>query len=138
MAVRRATQRRNRSTTDRLCAKGAVDRLSGGILLYARRSRSQDGDGFTKPVDTIVGEAITTWENVRPVQPVALDIKTGEKVDFLFSYRAKSIPRQYLNRHLIPFFAAKRAFRVRMRAVTSGATGPAPPSRVSSSTPGNR
>ena len=40
---------------------------------------------FVKPVDPIVGDAIENWEAVRPKQPVRLDKKTGELVDFLFS-----------------------------------------------------
>ncbi|WP_200822639.1 hypothetical protein, partial [Caballeronia arationis] len=55
------------------------------------------GTAFIKPIDAIVGEALTTWEHLRPTQPAALDIKTGERVDFLFSYRARAIPRAYLN-----------------------------------------
>lgn len=65
------------------------------------------GTAFAKPIDTIVGEAITVWEQLRPVQPSALDIKTGEKVDFLFSYRARVIPRAYLNKRLIPMLCRK-------------------------------
>lgn len=65
------------------------------------------GTAFTKPIDTIVGEALTTWERVRPAQPAALDIKTSERVDFLFSYRARSLPREYLNQSLIPLLCRK-------------------------------
>ena len=65
------------------------------------------GTAFAKPIDTIVGEAITVWEQLRPVQPAALDIKTAEKVDFLFSYRARAIPRAYLNKRLIPMLCRK-------------------------------
>jgi integrase len=65
------------------------------------------GTAFTKPIDSVVGEAISAWERVRPVQPAALDVKTGEQVDFLFSYRARAIPRAYLNRHLIPLLCRK-------------------------------
>lgn len=65
------------------------------------------GTAFTKPIDTIVGEAVSAWERARPVQPLALDIKTGEQVEFLFSYRARGIPHHYLNRHLIPLLCRK-------------------------------
>jgi integrase len=65
------------------------------------------GTAFAKPIDTVVGESIAVWERVRPVQPVAVDIKTGEQVDFLFSYRARAIPRAYLNRYLIPLLCRK-------------------------------
>lgn len=65
------------------------------------------GTAFAKPVDAVVGEAILAWERVRPVQPLAVDNKTGEQVEFLFSYRAKTIPHDYLNRHLIPLLCRK-------------------------------
>jgi integrase len=65
------------------------------------------GTAFTKPIDTIVGEAVSAWERARPVQPLALDIKTGERVELLFSYRARGIPHHYLNRHLIPLLCRK-------------------------------
>jgi integrase len=65
------------------------------------------GTAFTKPIDAVVGEAIWAWERVRPVQPLALDIKTGEKVAFLFSYRAKRILHRFLNRRLIPMLCRK-------------------------------
>ena len=38
------------------------------------------GAPFTKPVDPLVGHAIETWEAVRPVQPLRLDPRTGERV----------------------------------------------------------
>ena len=62
---------------------------------------------FTKPVDRVVGEAIDAWEAVRPRQPLLLDSKTGEAVDFLFSYRAKRMSRSHVNRCLIPLLCAK-------------------------------
>jgi hypothetical protein len=65
------------------------------------------GTAFIKPIDAIVGEALTTWEHLRPAQPAALDIKTGERVDFLFSYRARAIPRAYLNKRLVPMLCRK-------------------------------
>jgi len=60
------------------------------------------GRAFTKPVDPLVGEAITAWEVVRPVQPDLVDPKTGERVQFLFCYRAKRLSKTYLNKTLIP------------------------------------
>ncbi len=60
------------------------------------------GRAFTKPVDPLVGEAITAWEAVRPVQPNLVDPKTGERVQFLFCYRAKRLSKSYLNKALIP------------------------------------
>ncbi len=60
------------------------------------------GRAFTKPVDPLVGEAIATWEAVRPSQPDLIDPKTGEYVQFLFCCRAKRVSKTYLNHTLIP------------------------------------
>jgi hypothetical protein len=65
------------------------------------------GTALTKPIDAVVGEAIRAWEAVRPRQPRACDPKTGESVDFLFSFRAKRLPREYLNQGLIPMLCRK-------------------------------
>jgi integrase len=65
------------------------------------------GTALTKPIDALVGEAINVWESVRPTQPVAYDFKTGEPADFLFSYRARRVPRAYLNAGLIPILCRK-------------------------------
>jgi hypothetical protein len=62
---------------------------------------------FTKPVDRVVGEAIRTWEQNRPVQPPARDEKTGEQVHFLFSFRCARFSQGYLNRRLIPALCQK-------------------------------
>ena len=62
---------------------------------------------FTKPVDPVVGEAIRAWEVERPVQPVALDDKTGELVHFLFHYRTTPFSLKYLNKTLIPALCKK-------------------------------
>ena len=60
------------------------------------------GRAFTKPVDPLVGEAITAWEAVRPAQPDLFDPKTNEQVQFLFCCRAKRLSKTYLNHTLIP------------------------------------
>ena len=86
------------STTERL-AKNAV------CLLDVPAHKT--GLPFTKPVDTLVGEAIDAWEAVRPNQPQLLDAKTGEAVDFLFAFRAKRLGAIYVNRTLIPMLCAK-------------------------------
>ena len=62
---------------------------------------------FRKPVDALVGEAVTNWERVRPVQPRAIDHKTGEIVNFLFAYRGSQISGGYVNNALIPLLCAK-------------------------------
>ena len=65
------------------------------------------GTALTKPIDPVVGEAIAGWERVRPDQPATCDGKTGEVVDFLFSYRARCVPREYVNQRLIPILCRK-------------------------------
>jgi integrase len=62
---------------------------------------------FVKPVDYLVGEAITAWQRIRPEQPAALDSKTSERVHFLFSYRGKRVGKAYLNRTIIPMLCRK-------------------------------
>jgi integrase len=62
---------------------------------------------FTKPVDRVVGDAIRGWEQERPMQPPALDEKTGELVHFVFSVRCGSFSPNYLNRTLIPALCRK-------------------------------
>jgi hypothetical protein len=58
---------------------------------------------YTKPVHPLVGKRIKEWEQVRPrEQPRALDGKTSEMVQFLFSYRGQRVSRGYLTRFLIP------------------------------------
>jgi hypothetical protein len=39
------------------------------------------GTAFTKPVDPLLGQAIQTWQTLRPAQPTTPDRKTGEHVD---------------------------------------------------------
>lgn len=68
---------------------------------------NKTGTAFAKPVDTAVGEAILTWEKARPTQPAFPDRKTGELVDFLLCYRARPMPREYINGGLIPILCHK-------------------------------
>jgi hypothetical protein len=97
------------------------------------------GTAFAKPIDTIVGEAVSAWEQVRPVQPLALDIKTGEQVDVLFSYRARVIPHHYLNQHLIALLCRKAGIAsADAREARSAATGHGRLSRSNSSMPVRR
>jgi integrase len=62
---------------------------------------------FTKPVDQLVGEAVKGWETIRPPQPLTLDEKTGELVDFLFMFRGKRIAERYINETLIAILCQK-------------------------------
>jgi hypothetical protein len=60
------------------------------------------GSAFTKPVDPLLGQAIEAWNALRPSQPKAVDRKTAERVDMLFSVRAHPVARYYINRTVIP------------------------------------
>ncbi len=62
---------------------------------------------FRKPVDALVGEAVANWELVRPLQPPAVDRKTGESAHFLFAYRGSQISSGYTNDALIPLLCSK-------------------------------
>lgn len=62
---------------------------------------------FTKPVTSIVGDAVKAWETVRPEQPSGIDPKTGERVHFLFAYRGKPVGHDYVNHTLIPLLCRK-------------------------------
>ena len=65
------------------------------------------GTAFTKPVDPIVGQAIETWQALRPDQPKRLDRKTSERVDMLFSVRAQPVAKDYINHTIIPALCGK-------------------------------
>jgi hypothetical protein len=65
------------------------------------------GLAFTKPVDRVVGEAITAWERERPDQPALLDRKTTELVQILFGCRGRPIGEGFLNTTLIPAICRK-------------------------------
>ncbi len=65
------------------------------------------GLAFTKPVDRVIGEAITAWEHERPEQPALLDRKTAELVNFLFACRGRPIGEAFLNTTLIPAICKK-------------------------------
>lgn len=68
---------------------------------------NKTGTAFTKPVHWLVGKRIAEWERLRPPQTSALDAKTNEVVDFLFSYRGIRIGPAYINLRLIPLICAK-------------------------------
>lgn len=65
------------------------------------------GSDFTKPVDPQVGHAIETWEAIRPNQPPCVDRKSADRVELLFMYRARAIPREFINQSIIPTLCRK-------------------------------
>src|SRR5712691_3794742 len=63
---------------------------------------------YTKPVHPLVGKRIKEWEQMRPrEQPKALDGKTSEMVQFLFSYRGRRFSISYITNFLIPLLCRK-------------------------------
>jgi len=63
---------------------------------------------YAKPVHPLVGKRINEWEEMRPrQQPRAVDHKTGEAVQFLFSYRGTCVSPYYINDRLIPILCHK-------------------------------
>jgi len=68
---------------------------------------NKTGTAFTKPVHSLVGKRLTEWERVRPPQALALDEKTNEMVNFVFSFRGIRIGPAYINLRLIPLLCTK-------------------------------
>ena len=65
------------------------------------------GTPFTKPIDRLLGQALLDWQAVRPDQPFLRDLRTGEDVALLFSYRLKRVASSYLNDSIIPTLCRK-------------------------------
>jgi len=87
------------------CVRWQQDNASSVCFLDVPVTKT--GTAFTKPVDRIVGQAINTWEKVRPLQSKLCDPKTGEMVDFLFLNRMRGVGPACLNAYLIPKLCRK-------------------------------
>jgi integrase len=81
--------------------------LPGGSVCMLDVPVNKTSTAFTKPVDPLVGETISAWENVRPKGEKLPDPKTGEMVDFLFLYRLTVVGKTYFNDVLIPVLCRK-------------------------------
>lgn len=92
---------------DEVTVPGAEGVLSKDAICWLDVPVSKTKHAFTKPVDRLVGEAITAWERIRPTQPPSLDPKTSEMVNYLFSKRGIRLGRPYINDHLIPLLCRK-------------------------------
>jgi len=92
---------------------GTVETLPKDAVCLLDIPTNKTKQAFTKPVDRVVGEAIALWEQARPPQPAAVDAKTGEVVDYLFSYRGCRLGEQYLNGTLIPVLGSKAGVPLR-------------------------
>jgi integrase len=86
---------------------GTEELLSKDAVCMLEIPTNKTGTMFTKPVDRVVGEAIEVWERVRPEQPLLLDPKTGEMVQFLFCYRGYRVAKTYINDTIIPMLCRK-------------------------------
>jgi integrase len=63
---------------------------------------------YTKAVHPLVGKRIHEWEQVRPREQLPMvDSKTGEVVQFLFSYRGTRVRTGYINDSVIPMLCRK-------------------------------
>lgn len=81
--------------------------LKKGAVCYLTVPVNKTSSSFVKAVDRVVGEAIEQWELVRPAQAAQPDPKTGEMVQYLFSYRGIRVGKGFLNRSLIPLLCRK-------------------------------
>jgi len=68
---------------------------------------NKTGPAFTKPVDRLVGEAVTSWAAVRHEQPLMVDRTTGELMSCLFAHRGQRVGQPYVNKTLIPILCHK-------------------------------
>lgn len=57
---------------------------------------------YTKPVDPVVAQVVTAWEQIRPETIPREDPKTGERVHYLFQNGNQHIAKHFLSRALIP------------------------------------
>lgn len=86
---------------------GTEEVLSKDAVCMLEIPTNKTGTMFTKPVDRVVGEAIEIWERARPEQPLLLDPKTAEMVQFLFCYRGYRVAKTYINDTIIPLLCRK-------------------------------
>lgn len=86
---------------------GTGEILSKDVVVMLDVPTNKTSRAYTKPVDPVIGEAIDAWQQIRPIQPSTIDSKTGEVVDYLFSYRGLRIGSTYINRCVIPMLCAK-------------------------------
>jgi integrase len=86
---------------------GTVEVLPKDAVCLLDVPTNKTGTAFTKPVDSVVGEAIAQWERIRPDQPAMLDQKTSELVHYLFLCRGRRIGNAYINEVIIPALCRK-------------------------------
>ncbi len=86
---------------------GAPDAAAAARVCLLDVPVHKTGQAYTKPVDLVVGEAISAWEAARPQQPPRRDRKTGARTVPLFLFRARPVSHNFLNRSLIPLLCEK-------------------------------
>lgn len=89
-----------------------IRRLPVGCIRYSDEPSGQitwldvpankQNPAYTKPIDPILGVAVSNWEQVRPATPTQVDPKSGGKVDYLFDNDGYYLSKHYLTRTLIP------------------------------------
>jgi len=70
------------------------------------------GVAYTKPVNGAVLRHVEAWIQVRPIQRSLLDRRTGERVNYLFQLRDRTVDRRVLNNTVIPMLCAKAGVRI--------------------------
>lgn len=90
-----------------LVITGTEEVLPKESVCWLKVPVQKTGASFTKPVDRLVGEAIEAWERMRPVHRKEVDPKSGELVDYLFSFKGRRIAMTYLNHTVIPMLCQK-------------------------------
>jgi integrase len=76
-------------------------------VCYLDVPAGKTSEGYTKPVNIVVHNAIEAWTRIRPKQQPRLDRRTGEMVDFLFQVRNCTVDSRIVNHTLIPLLCAK-------------------------------
>ena len=92
---------------DNAVIPGTSEVVSKDAICYLNIPVNKTSPGYTKPVDRVLGEAIFTWEKVRPAQSPLIDKKDGSLVDFLFMYRGRKIGQVFINYSIIPMLCKK-------------------------------
>jgi integrase len=76
-------------------------------VCYLDVPAGKTSEGYTKPVNIVVHNAIEAWTRIRPKQQPRLDRRTGEMVNFLFQVRNRTVDSRIMNNTLIPLLCAK-------------------------------
>ena len=87
--------------------------VPAGTLCYLNVPAGKTSKAFVKPVSVVVKKYVDIWLNARPVEQAKLnDVRTGEKVRYLFQYRGKPAGSDVINRTVIPVLCARAGLPV--------------------------